>query len=389
MYELFYRTEVNVICFLSLFWILYRTKTFQDKQTRNIIFARVIISATVLLFIDTILFFIDGKSGTFLYYLNWTLNCIYLILNGVVAYFWLSYVCYYIHGNKKSDAIVERCLAVPLAIFIIFVLSAPFNKLIFFINSENVFIEGSLYFIQAIITYGFFTYSSFIALLSLFRKRASSVHYHKYVIAFSFVLFPLSGGVFHMFFPEAKVVWQALSLGFLLVYIEFQFDLISRDALTGLNNRRAFDSRLNQFSEIQISEGKTENYIFMIDINFFKKINDKYGHPEGDSALIKTAEILKEILGSSNAFLCRYGGDEFAILNACTGEEAGALRIKIYQKFEEEYQKHDREYRLSVSIGYAPIKGTSDNAVMSAVKLADSNLYNEKDAMHLALENLE
>ena len=386
MFELFYRTEVNVICLLSLIWIIYRTKIIQDKQTKNIIFRRVLISETILLCLDTILFLINGKPGVLLNHLNWHINCIYLFLNGLVAYFWLSYVCYYIHGNKKFDSIIQKIFLIPLGLFLLIVLITPFTKSIFYIDENNSFKEGPLYFLQAIITYGFFTYASFVALFSLFKKKETSESFHRYVIAFSFLLFPLSGGILHFIFPEIKVVWQALSLGILLVYIEFQFDLISRDALTSLNNRRAFNVKISQLAESDILEKDSSLYIFMIDVNFFKQINDKYGHPEGDAALVKTAEILKEVLGNSNAFLCRYGGDEFAILRTCTNEEAGSLRIQLYQAFENEYKKGKKDYRLSVSIGYAPIKGNSKNAITSALKLADSYLYNEKDAMHLALE---
>ena len=126
----------------------------------------------------------------------------------------------------------------------------------------------------------------------------------------------------------------------------------------------------------------------MIDINFFKKINDKYGHLEGDSALIKTADLLKKVLVQSNAFLCRYGGDEFAIIYNCTNEQAGDVRIKIYKEFEKEFQNSERPYRLSVSVGYAPINGKSKTDIAAAEKAADKNLYNEKAAMHLALEEV-
>ena len=70
MYEIFYRTEVNIISLFALVWIIYRSKKMKDKQTRNIMFQRVISSAALLLFNDTILIFTNGKEGSFIYYLN-------------------------------------------------------------------------------------------------------------------------------------------------------------------------------------------------------------------------------------------------------------------------------------------------------------------------------
>ena len=387
MYEIFYRTEVNIISLFASVWIIYRSKKIKDKQTRNIMFQRVISSAALLLFIDTILIFTNGKEGAFIYYLNWALNCIYLILNAVVAFTWEAYVRYYIRGIKRSSILLSRIFLIPLFIFLLFVVLSPFNKLIYYIDENNFFCKGPLYFLQIILTYGLFTMAGVVAFVSLLNKKNRPQYYHRYVIFFAFIFFPCLSGVSHLIFPEVKSIWQTISFGFLLVYVEFQFDLISRDALTNLNNRRAFDIKLSQMAAEQNDCSHT--YIFMIDINFFKKINDKYGHLEGDTALIKTADILKKVLVQSNAFLCRYGGDEFAIIYNCTNEQAGDVRIKIYKEFEKEFQISDLPYRLSVSVGYAPINGKSKAEIAAAEKAADLNLYNEKAAMHLALEETE
>ena len=130
------------------------------------------------------------------------------------------------------------------------------------------------------------------------------------------------------------------------------------------------------------------NHIFMLDINFFKEINDKYGHPEGDMALIRTADQLKRFLAKTNAFLCRYGGDEFAIISACSFEEAGKLRVTLYREFEALNNNDDSPYRISISVGYAPVVGGGMNAVQEALRLADQELYKEKEFMHKAIEQV-
>ena len=126
----------------------------------------------------------------------------------------------------------------------------------------------------------------------------------------------------------------------------------------------------------------------MLDINFFKDINDLYGHPEGDHALVITSELLKRIFGKSDAFISRYGGDEFAIIYSCTLEEAATLRIKIYKLFEEFNQTAERPYRISVSVGYGAVIGEGLEAAKAALKKADEELYTEKQFMHEALNQL-
>ena len=72
------------------------------------------------------------------------------------------------------------------------------------------------------------------------------------------------------------------------------------------------------------NEGKSSKkdlYLFLLDIDQFKKINDELGHVVGDQIILKTAEILKQIAHLHNCFISRYGGDEFIIVcerdNAC------------------------------------------------------------------------
>ena len=315
------------------------------------------------------------------------MNILYFSSNCIVAFFWTQYIIYYIHG-KQEYLNLFNAIAIPIvSVYCLIAISSPFTHLIFYIEPViNQIRMGPLFAMQIIITYGLFTFSSAVALASLLSKKPHPSYYHRYVTFFSFLFFPLAGGVLHVMFPGANVVWQALTLGFLLVYTEFQFDLVSRDSLTSLNNRRAFEQKLAQTEYIEGS--KNQPHIFMLDINFFKDINDLYGHPEGDHALVITSELLKRIFGKSDAFISRYGGDEFAIIYSCTLEEAAILRIKIYKLFEEFNQTAEHPYRISVSVGYGAVTGEGLEAAKSALKKADEELYTEKQFMHEALNQL-
>ena len=84
------------------------------------------------------------------------------------------------------------------------------------------------------------------------------------------------------------------------------------DALTNLNNRRQFETRLGQ--EISITKRQNNPLCaMMVDIDFFKKVNDTYGHAAGDEVLRTVAAIIKEQLRESD-IPARYGGEEFAVL---------------------------------------------------------------------------
>jgi len=86
---------------------------------------------------------------------------------------------------------------------------------------------------------------------------------------------------------------------------------VSQDPLTRMNNRGNLDRFLHILED---SQAEQQVSFIMADIDSFKKINDIYGHAEGDNALIQTADIIRRIFSGTPAFLARYGGDEFVIV---------------------------------------------------------------------------
>ena len=107
-----------------------------------------------------------------------------------------------------------------------------------------------------------------------------------------------------------------------------------RDPLTGLHNRRYFNERL--FNEVERASRYDEHLSLVIcDIDHFKKINDSYGHPAGDTVLCRVAEVLRNNT-RKNDIVSRYGGEEFALLLLNTEKsQAAAIAEKIRRTFEE------------------------------------------------------
>ena len=86
---------------------------------------------------------------------------------------------------------------------------------------------------------------------------------------------------------------------------------IYNDALTGLNNRRRLDQFLEEHLEISSKDRPVS--LLLMDVNGFKKINDKFGHIEGDAVLKMVGTVLKLAAADFDAFAARYGGDEFCL----------------------------------------------------------------------------
>ncbi|MBN2065040.1 MAG: diguanylate cyclase [Sedimentisphaerales bacterium] len=147
-----------------------------------------------------------------------------------------------------------------------------------------------------------------------------------------------------------------------------------QDPLTGCLNRRAFFD----IFDTEWSGSKRYGYelsCFMLDIDFFKKINDNHGHSAGDEVLKVVSELIRKMVRKSD-HVCRYGGEEFCILLPHTDVASAALAAeKIRQKVEESYPS---DIRVTISIG---ISATCFNAnsPQELIDQADKALYYSKD----------
>ncbi|WP_394699398.1 GGDEF domain-containing protein [uncultured Sphaerochaeta sp.] len=146
--------------------------------------------------------------------------------------------------------------------------------------------------------------------------------------------------------------------------------LSTKDSLTGLANRRKIDSLISE--QVQIHGNTAGTYsILIIDIDYFKIVNDTFGHQTGDEVLLHTVKILTGILGEKNT-LARWGGDEFlALLPSATKENALSIAEKLLQSVYA--TPFSPKVRNTLSIGIAEnIPGESSS---NLIKRADTALY--------------
>jgi two-component system, cell cycle response regulator len=151
------------------------------------------------------------------------------------------------------------------------------------------------------------------------------------------------------------------------------------DPLTELNNRRALDWELPR--QVQNSRNREEPLsLMMLDVDYFKLINDTYGHPAGDRALKLIASRLRHNLRFRDT-LFRYGGEEFVILLSATDQqEARAVGQRLCRLVSEHaFTIHDDlDLTITVSAGTASLEGEDDLKGMSLLKRADQNLLKAK-----------
>jgi diguanylate cyclase (GGDEF)-like protein len=156
--------------------------------------------------------------------------------------------------------------------------------------------------------------------------------------------------------------------------------LASIDALTGIANRRAFDERFESDWRRAMTR-RTPIALAMIDLDQFKEFNDTYGHPAGDKCLRAVAETLAQQVRNPEAFVARFGGEEFALLlrdaqAAAMGQVAERIRAAVHAL--ELQQPAGAARRVSVSIGFAAVTPAEGDARETLAQLADAALYQAK-----------
>jgi len=160
--------------------------------------------------------------------------------------------------------------------------------------------------------------------------------------------------------------------------------LATTDGLTGLANRRTFDSRL-EVEWLRASRDGTSLSLLLIDVDQFKAYNDIYGHQQGDECLRRVARTIAEGVRRPGDFVARYGGEEIVVLLPDT-DEAGAAKVaeKIRAAVEALAMHHEANapsHTLTISIGsvtQSPASERSRTDPARLINMADKALYQAK-----------
>ena len=153
--------------------------------------------------------------------------------------------------------------------------------------------------------------------------------------------------------------------------------LYQRDALTDLYNRRGFERKIRELYELKADDVGVA--ISSIDADGLKYINDTFGHFEGDKALIAIGECIRKSLDEGE-FAARIGGDEYsAVILLKNGKSIDEFRNRVYANVKRKASDF-KNYPIGVSVGIAEVK--SYRTIVEAMKLADEEMYKEKQLHH-------
>lgn len=154
--------------------------------------------------------------------------------------------------------------------------------------------------------------------------------------------------------------------------------LMRSDGLTGLANRRHFDDCLSSEWARALRE-QSELSLLMIDVDYFKAFNDRFGHVEGDEALRQVAACLSEVCSRSSDLAARYGGEEFVMILPGTSRGGARLiaeKVRLcVQGLAIAHEQPTPDSIVSISLGVATLTPQAGMAPTDLVELADRGLY--------------
>lgn len=152
--------------------------------------------------------------------------------------------------------------------------------------------------------------------------------------------------------------------------------LSNTDPLTGLNNRRHFMDLFQRELERAVRYGDPLSFV-MIDIDYFKRVNDRFGHQTGDEVLRHVASILQRGLRTGD-ILGRYGGEEFALLLPQTSLDGAFAAAERYRKLVEASPSDRSGTRVTISLGVSWNRVPGISSVDDLIRTADAALYEAK-----------
>lgn len=371
--DLFGYGEISLFCVSVLSIMLFALRTSLSRLTNQTILTHVFLMVMLLFVFDFFSVAISGQGSLGAIAINHILSVASYSIFVLLLFQWLRFVGYnmqldFWHNKRK---IILLSIPAVLALLLVF-LSFAFG-FVYRIDADNLRLRGNVYFVYVICCLFYLVATTVVAGYRIFNKRYYSDRF-LYLALASFGLGPAVFLLVGYFTGTRMFCAYAMVASLLFVFLELQSRMISTDPLTKLNNR----NQLNVFLDSKLNQNNTRvrPYLFVLDLDKFKDINDNYGHHEGDRALNMVADVLKRVCGPMGCFISRFGGDEFNLVAELAGDDdAEKIKSAVVEKLA--FVSAALPYRLTVSVGYAPSRGKGETLI-DLFERADEALYKEK-----------
>ncbi|MBQ4469445.1 MAG: GGDEF domain-containing protein [Synergistaceae bacterium] len=361
-YALF-NIEAHIVCIIILAVLFNRQQNSSDQTEPRVIWSRLLF-IQILYCLSMIL-----RVMTDINILpeNLTMRYITTSIELIIACFMLWTIFLYSAVSQKSEFIasikMKFLTLLPVILNAIMLIISPFNNLYIDMSAE-VIKPGVL---LPLIYISDFAYSVGAVILSVMAQRnANKYERESFSVMTVYPVFFIIGGWLQLVNWRLLGLCYAIILADILIYINYADSLISVDPLTKIPNRNGF---MRSLAERLDKENTEKIHLFAVDVEDLSAVNNRFGHSEGDRALITIAEALKKFRNEEHrCYAARYYGDEFIIFADIEDDEELELfteHIKNYIR--NTATKAGIRYNLRVNIGWAKYEQYSRTETISGL----------------------
>ena len=353
----------NIIGFFTLLFLIILVSDNRVFEKRRKIFF-ILASVSVLLMImfevlDYVLYsyVFDGhfRTVTFIHNIaiaRYVIAFLEFSLCPLVPIFLINVVSSY----KKNGAWISLIFSIGACVGNIFY---PY---IFKITENAEFVHGDFFLIPT----GICLILMFALIIQSFKSYQSLKSMEKTSLLLMLLGIGISAVLQYYVFVGSFLIWNTVAIFLLLYYLIIHIQMYLLDPLTGLFNRATWE---NDMREI---DGRQDAILVMLDLNNLKKINDIYGHAEGDRALNRIAHIIRLSLGKVGKCY-RIGGDEYAVICRCNENRVEQAKSLL--------DKYIAQQEYNVAYGFVKYDHKGEETIKEAFKKADVIMYEHKAAI--------
>ena len=318
--------ELNVLCLVMLYAIAHQSVASVNQQMKRVLFRCLVYGIMAQLVLDILWILAEGRSFPGAIIANKVINALFLSAGVILGCIWYLYVLESMGYTMTRK--LQTTVMIPGLFFLALNLVSIWTGWVFTVSADNVYSHGPLFWLQMIGAYGMLAAALVHMIIWLTRRRDHRKR-EEIMSLLSFYFLPVIGAVVSLFYTGMPGAWTCAAVSIVLIYINDQDREIVRDGLTGLNNRKTLDAVFEDYS--RQAGPQAPLYVFMMDLDQFKQINDTCGHPVGDQALVAAGRLLSSCMRGRKGILIRYGGDEFLIMCFLADDgEAESYRQEIY-----------------------------------------------------------
>lgn len=379
---LLFNAGMGIFALLMLIIAFVTTQVNFDNSYEDDSLRRLQVIVMLVIVTDAISWVFDGMGDEITRVLLYVATASSFLLGQMAAVEWFNFSYFRIFNEKVSKRLYRFYIYIPVTLFCILIITTPITGLVFRYSEANVYVRGPLSFVHFVLMGIYLLFASVIALVNSGREVFQAKKKELLAITL-FMIPPLSAGIAQVIFFGLNLLWPAVALSILMILFVSSSSTISEDALTELNNKRNLERYLTTYP---VNKPLS---IIVMDLNYFKNINDEFGHDEGDRALVLFSLLIRKAFISCTAFMSRYGGDEFVV--AVPNEDIAEIETLVGKMREEIKQFNETkklQYELSCSIGYSVAQRNEADRTERCFVEADERMYEDKNKQKQERESI-